>query len=132
MSSLQELLKQRAAAVSNAKHDGAIPGNKNTEVVEDPKKLSSIVSGLQGSTDAVKILAAPAAVVTFKVDSTRASKAQAVYKATHLRKYFLSNGSPVFPVDGVFYGESDEQMEILSHFAKHGKIEQIILAEEKK
>lgn len=129
MSSLQELLKQRAAAVSNAKHDGAIPGNKNTEMVEDSVKLASIVSGLQGSTEAARILAAPVSTAQFQLDKERASKAQAVFKATHLRKYFLPNGRPVFPVDGVFYGESEEQMEILSCFEQRGKIERIALKE---
>lgn len=131
MSSLQELLKQRAAAVSNAKHDGAISGNKNTEVVEDSAKLASIVSGLQGSTEAIKILAAPVPTVAFNLDKERASKAQAAFKATHLRKYFLPNGQPVLPVNGVFYGESEEQMEILSCFEERGKIERIPLKEEK-
>jgi hypothetical protein len=119
MSSIQDLLKLRQAAVNAAKLDGAVPGGgdptKPSEV--DPKALE----GLPPVTTSINTSTVDSAP---SVDEAKAAASMGVYRKGHVKKLVLANGSIVRPdSDGYFYAATAEEAEMLDYFNAKGMVE---------
>ena len=128
MSTLQDMLARKATEnAAAAKVAAGTPSNPVSPNPTTPAIDSTIVTGMASSAthSAGHQSTMPSApiIVPGPVDTDKVAAGARAYKSTGLRRYVNQGGVMIEPIDGWFYADTEQAVEILDSYAARGKVE---------
>jgi len=132
MSTLQEMLAARQAALKQAQEAGAVTGattgapkGEITDILN-----GKVAVGMQGSVEG-SVQSNTTISDTAELDEAQAAESAAVFKNIRLRKHIASNGTLMRPQAGYFYLKQEKDIVDFNHYAKLGLVEVVTKQETK-